>query len=80
MPSKLLMRILRERQRSIVILVWGKRTPDMPKDLGGSLGQRLKMGPHVREQQLKRAAVMMMRHDPSRDGARARECRLASGS
>ncbi len=26
-----------------MILVWGKRTPDMPKDLCGSLGQRLKM-------------------------------------
>ena len=50
-----------------MILVWGKRTPDMSKDLCGNLGQRLKMLLHIGEQQLKRAAVMIMRHDPSRD-------------
>ena len=39
----------------------------MPKDLCGSLGQRLKMLLYIREQQLKCASVMIMRHDPSRD-------------
>ena len=39
----------------------------MPKDLYGSLGQRLKMLLHIREQQIKCAPVMIMRHDPSRD-------------
>ena len=50
-----------------MILVWGKRTPDMSKDLCGSLGQRLKMLLHIREQQLESTPVMMMSHDPSRD-------------
>ena len=50
-----------------MILVWGKWTPDMPKDLRGSLGQRLKMLLQIGEQQLKSAPVMIMRHDPSRD-------------
>src|SRR5438309_12122050 len=39
----------------------------MPKDLYGSSSQCLKMLLHIREQQLKGAAVMIMRHDPSRD-------------
>lgn len=39
----------------------------MPKDLCGGLGQRLKMLLHIREQPLKCAPVMVMRHDPSRD-------------
>jgi len=38
----------------------------MAKELCGSLSQDLKMLFHIREQQLKRAAVMM-RHDPSPD-------------
>ena len=50
-----------------MILVRGKWTPDMPKDLRGSLGQRLKMLLQIGEQQLKSAPVMIMRHDPSRD-------------
>src|ERR1700736_504713 len=45
----------------------GKRTSDMPKDLCGSLSQCLKMPFHIGEQRLKSAAVMIMRHDPSRD-------------
>ena len=52
----------------------GKGTPDMPKDLCGSLSQRLKMLLHIGEQKLKSAAVMIMRHDPSRDVARAIQC------
>ena len=62
-----------------MILVWSKWAPDMPKDLCGSLGQRLKMGLHIREQQLKRAAVMVMRHDPS-ETRQSHSMRLASGS
>ncbi len=50
-----------------MILVWGKRTPDMSKDPCGSLSQHLKMLLDIGEQQLKRATVMIMRHDPSRD-------------
>ncbi len=50
-----------------MILVRGKRTADMPKDLCGSLRQRLKMLLHIGEQQLKSAPVMIMRHGPSRD-------------
>ncbi len=57
-----------------MILVRGTWTADMAKDRCGSLGQRLKMLFHIGEQQLKRAAVMIMRHDPSRDGARAIQC------
>ena len=57
-----------------MILVRGKRTPDMPKDLCGSLGQRLKMQLHIGEQQLKRATVMIMRHHPSRDTEDAIQC------
>jgi hypothetical protein len=54
-----------------LILVWCKWTADMSKDLYGSPSQRLKMLLHVREQQLERAAVMIMGHDSSRDAARA---------
>ena len=50
-----------------MILIWSKRTADMTKDLCRSLNQRLKMLLHIREQQLERAAMMMMSHDPSRD-------------
>ena len=50
-----------------MILARGERTSDMPKDLSGSLGQRLKMLLHIGEQKLKSAALMIMRHDPSRD-------------
>jgi hypothetical protein len=39
----------------------------MPKDLCGSLDQRLKMLLQIGEQKLKSAPVMIMRHDPSRD-------------
>jgi hypothetical protein len=39
----------------------------MAKDLCGSLGQRLKMLLHIREQKLKSAPAMIMRHNPSRD-------------
>ncbi len=48
--SKMIMRILRERQRSIVILVRSKRTPDMPKDLCRSPSERLKMLRQILEQ------------------------------
>ncbi len=50
-----------------MILVWGKRTPDMPKDRYGSLGQRLKMLLQIGKQKLKSTPVMIMRHDSSRD-------------
>jgi hypothetical protein len=50
-----------------LILVWSKRTPNMPQDLCRSLGLGLKMPLHIREQQFKRAAVMIMRHNPSGD-------------
>ena len=48
-----------------MILVWGKRTADMTKDLYGMPSQCLKMLLHIREQQLEHAAVMIMDHDPS---------------
>ncbi len=54
-----------------MILVRSKWTAKMAKDLRRSPSQGLKMLLHIREQQLKRAAVMIMRHDPSRDEARA---------
>ncbi len=50
-----------------MILVRGKRTADMTKDLCGSPSQCLKMLLYIREQQLERAAVMIMGHDSSRD-------------
>ncbi len=50
-----------------MILVRGKRTADMTKDLCGSPSQCLKMLLCIREQQLERAAVMIMGHDSSRD-------------
>jgi hypothetical protein len=57
-----------------VILVRSKGTANMAKDLCWSLSQCLKMLLYIREQQLKRAALMIMRHDPSRDAARAIQC------
>ena len=51
-----------------MILVRGKGTTDMAKDLCGSPSQRLcNAAPYLAQQQLKSAAVMIMRHDPSRD-------------
>ena len=50
-----------------MIPVRGKRTADMSQNLCGSLSQCLKMLLQISEQQLKRAALMIMRHDPSRD-------------
>jgi hypothetical protein len=46
-------------------MLWGKWTANMPKDLAGSAGQRLKMLLHIGEEHFKSAAVMIMRHDPS---------------
>jgi hypothetical protein len=62
-----------------LILVRSKRTPDMPKDLCGILGQRLKMLLHIREQKFKSTPAKIMRHDPSRDTPEP-FMRLASGS
>src|SRR5712691_3280855 len=39
----------------------------MTEHSGGSLGKFLKMSLHIREQELKIAALMIMRHVPSRD-------------
>ncbi len=50
-----------------MILVRGKGTADMAKNLCRSSSQRLKMLLHIGEQHLKSAAVMIMRHDSSRD-------------
>jgi hypothetical protein len=53
----------------------GKGTLDMPKDLGRGLCECLEMLLHIGEQQLERAAMMMMMgHDPSRDAACAIRC------
>ena len=50
-----------------MILVRGKGTANMTKDLGWSPSQCLKMRLQIREQQLERAAMMIMRDNPSRD-------------
>ena len=50
-----------------MVILWGKRTANMPKDLAGSAGQRLKMLLHIPEELLERATVMIVRHDSSRD-------------
>jgi len=66
-----------------MLLLWSKGTADMTKDLCGSLTQRLKMLLHIREEQFKRAAVMIMRHDPSRDAPKPFDAvgiRIISGS
>jgi len=39
----------------------------MAKDLSQGLGECVEMLLHIGEQQLERAAMMMMSHDPSRD-------------
>ena len=52
-------------QRSL--LVGCKRAANMPKDLGWSPSQCLKMRLQIREQQLECAAMMIMRDNPSRD-------------
>jgi hypothetical protein len=50
-----------------LILLGCKWTTDMAKDLSRGLGQCLEMLLHIREQQLESVAMMIMRHDPSRD-------------
>ena len=50
-----------------MILVRSKGTAHMAKDLCRSSSQCLKMLLYIGEQQLKRPAVMIMRHEPSRD-------------
>ena len=50
-----------------MILIGCKWTPDMTKDLRWSLDECLEMLLHIREQQLECLAMMIMRHDPSRD-------------
>jgi hypothetical protein len=50
-----------------LILVRGKGTADMAKNLCRSSSQRLKMFLHIGEQHLKSAAVMIMRHGSSPD-------------
>ena len=50
-----------------MILIWGKRTADMPKDLRGRPSQCLKMPLHIREQKREIAALMIMCHDSPRD-------------
>src|SRR6266566_1850439 len=52
-------------QRSL--LVGCKRATNMPKDLGWSPSQCLKMRLQIREQKLERAAMMIMRDNSSRD-------------
>jgi hypothetical protein len=58
---------LSEGERSTLILIGRKWTPDMAQDLSRSLGECLEMLLYIREQQLKRVALMIMGHDPSRD-------------
>ncbi len=43
-----------------MILVWGKRTPNMTKELCGSPSQCLKMLLHIREQKREIAAMVIM--------------------
>ncbi len=57
-----------------MILLGGKWTADMAKDLSRGLSECLEMLLHIREQQLERVAMMIMGHDPSRDAARAIQC------
>ena len=42
------------------------------------LGECLKMGLHIREQEIEIFSLMIMRDHPSRDAPEPRECRLAS--
>jgi len=48
-----------------LIFAWGKRAADMPKNCCRSLRQRLKMLFQIRQQELKSAPLMIMRHTPS---------------
>jgi len=50
-----------------LILLRGKGTADMTKDLSRGLGECLEMLLHIGEQKLERAAMMIMCHDSSRD-------------
>ncbi len=56
------------------ILVWSKRAADMTEHVCGSLGEYLKMGLHIRKQEIELAALMMMGDHPSRDAPEPREC------
>ena len=77
--SKMIMRSS-ARERSILILVRGKWTADMAKDLSRGQGERLEMLHYIRKQQLEGATMMIMRHGPPRDTPEPWECRLVSGS